>query len=128
MLPRSNEHNIVNPLYSNNNNNIVALHSNRIGKSFELVMLCIDSRVWSSAFRKEPGSVKGNELLHPCAPSAHSWALQEALSQVPGGILVSTLWGAVVSLESSAAVRGIEQGLHTEAERDLKNTALRATE
>jgi len=62
----------------------------------------------------------------PVPTSAHSWALQGNPLTSPWGDLVSTLCRAVVSLESSAAVRGIKQGLHTGAEIDLKNTALRA--
>ena len=89
-------------------------------------MVCIDSALWRTAFWKRPGSVRGMECRVPVSPftprPGHS---RETPSQVPGGIRVSTLRGAVVSLENSAAVRGIEQGLYIEAQIDLKNTALR---
>ena len=43
----------------------------------------------------------------------------------PPGRRVSIIQGAGVSLEISAAVRGVERDLHPETQVDLKNAALR---
>lgn len=73
----------------------------------------IGSSVLRGALWKEAGGVK-ERVSHPCAPFSPAWAPQRKPCKSLGDRNIHSL--GTVSLESSAAVRGIEQGLHTEAE------------
>ena len=114
LLHRSNEHSIVNQLDSNNNNrDIIALHSDRIGEKLWVGnavywQQCVEQRVLEGTWQRE-----GKWTVTPLQPTpGHS---RETLSQVPGGIWYPlfaeqlSLWKALQQSEASNKVYTQEQ-------------------